>query len=56
MMQKFSVNEQNVKSEPDPFLLAKTLVVNGEGWAIVCAVGQNSYSGSIEQKLHIEDD
>jgi len=56
MVLKFVVDEQNVNSSPDPFLLAKTLVTNGEGTAIVCATGLNSYSGSIEEKLHIEDD
>lgn len=56
MLLKFTVDEKNVQSGPDPFLLAKTLVVNGEGLAIVCAVGEHTYSGSIEDKLHIEDD
>ena len=53
---KFPVDEKSYSSNPDPFLLAKTMVTNGEGEALVCAVGINSYSGKIEEKLHLEDD
>mmetsp|Transcript_34053 Transcript_34053/g.25137 ORF Transcript_34053/g.25137 Transcript_34053/m.25137 type:complete len:95 (+) Transcript_34053:629-913(+) len=36
-----SISDNNHKEHPDPFLLCDTLVVKGEGRAIVCAVGEN---------------
>lgn len=56
MMHKFTIDEINFKSNPDPFLLAKTLVENGEGVALVCAVGVSTFAGKVEEKLHIEDE
>ena len=53
---KFAVDADNFESGPSPFLLAKTLIVGGEGLAMVCAVGTNTFSGKAEEKLHIEDD
>jgi len=41
---------------PNPFLLANTLVASGSGIALVCAVGTNTRSGQAEQKLNIEED
>ena len=37
-----SGNEDNHKENPDPFLLADTKVMAGEGKALVCAVGDNT--------------
>lgn len=54
--EKSIVNEQNYSYNPCPFLLGKTLVVSGQGTAIVCAVGTNSRSGLAEEKLNIEED
>lgn len=53
---KFAVDADNFESGPSPFLLAKTLIVGGEGSAMVCAVGTNTFSGKAEEKLHIEDE
>jgi len=36
--------------------LAKTLVVSGQGTALVCAVGTKTRSGMAEEKLCIEDE
>jgi P-type E1-E2 ATPase len=36
--------------------LAKTLVVSGQGTALICAVGVNTRSGMAEEKLNIEDE
>lgn len=41
---------------PNPFLLAKTLVVQGQGVALVCAVGTSTRSGLAEEKLTIEEE
>jgi len=55
-MEKHSVTEENYDSNPDPFLLGKTLICNGQGSAIICCVGYNSRSGMAEEKLQTEQD
>ena len=36
---KFAVTEENFDHNPNPFLMAKTMLTKGEGKAIVAAVG-----------------
>lgn len=55
-VEKSDVNEHNFEYNPQPFLLANTLVASGSGTALVCAVGPNSRSGQAEEKLNIEDE
>lgn len=55
-MEKTHVTEENYESNPDPFLLGKTLVVQGQGTAIVCSVGVNTRAGMAEEKLNTEED
>jgi P-type E1-E2 ATPase len=55
-MEKSHVTDANYESNPDPFLLAKSLIVKGMGIAIVCAVGTNTRSGMAEEKLNTEED
>jgi P-type Ca2+ transporter type 2C len=55
-MEKSEVNEHNVRYNPNPFLLANTLLATGSGTALVCAVGVNTISGQAELKLNIEED
>lgn len=55
-MEKTAVNDNNFTSNPDPFLLGKSLIVNGMGTAIICCVGVNSRSGMAEEKLNTEED
>lgn len=55
-MEKTSVNEKTYDTNPDPFLLGKTLVAQGQGIAMVCCVGVNSRSGMAEEKLQTEED
>jgi Ca2+-transporting ATPase len=55
-MEKNHVTEANYESNPDCFLLGKTLIVNGMGTAIICAVGTNTRSGMAEEKLNTEED
>ena len=55
-MEKSDVNEHNVIYNPNPFLLANTLIASGSGTALVCAVGVSTRSGQAEQKLNIEED
>lgn len=50
------MTEENFDSNPNPFLLGKTLIVSGTGKAIICAVGAHSRSGMAEEKLNIEDE
>lgn len=55
-LEKQPVSDANYEQNPDPFLLGKTLVVNGAGIGIICAVGVNSRSGMAEEKLNTEED
>ena len=55
-VEKQAVNESNFHYNPNPFLLGNTLVEQGSGLAIVCAVGVNTRSGMAEEKLNIEED
>jgi magnesium-transporting ATPase (P-type) len=47
-MEKSDVNEHNVIYNPNPFLLANTLISSGSGTALVCAVGVHTRSGQAE--------
>lgn len=55
-VEKSHVTESTYIHNPNPFLLAKTLVVQGQGLALVCAVGTNTRSGMAEEKLNIEEE
>ena len=55
-LEKFPLSEANFEHNPTPFLLAKTLIVTGQGLALVCAVGTNTRSGMAEEKLNIEEE
>jgi calcium-translocating P-type ATPase len=55
-VEKHIVNEANYCHNPQPFLIGKTLVVSGQGTALVCAVGVNTRSGMAEEKLNIEEE
>ena len=55
-MEKSAVTESNYEYNPDPFLLGKTLVAQGQGTAMVCCVGANSRSGQAEEKLQTEEE
>lgn len=55
-IEKSAVTAKNVDHNTNPFMLAKTLVVNGQGLALVCAVGSNTISGMSEELLNIEDE
>lgn len=53
-IEKNSLSVNNIKHQPDPFLLAKTLIMKGEGLALVVAVGPNTLCGRIVKKLNID--
>lgn len=55
-MDKSHVTDENYESNPDPFLLGKSLVTSGMGTAMVLCVGVNSRSGMAEEKLQTEED
>ena len=55
-IEKQAVYEENFIHNPNPFLLGNTLVEQGSGLALVCAVGVNTRSGMAEEKLSIEED
>ena len=40
IVQKSVSKGENHRENPDPFLLARTLVMTGSGKAVVCAVGK----------------
>jgi len=40
-----SKGEEHHRENPDPFLLARTLVLTGSGKAVVCAVGKHTRYG-----------
>lgn len=48
--------ENNHKENPDPFLLAKSLVMTGKGRAVVCAVGKNTQIFEIEGEEDLVDE
>jgi len=50
-VEKQSVTAQNYEHNPIPFLLGNTLVVSGQGLALICAVGVNTVSGMAEENL-----
>lgn len=53
---KTPVTIDNYDHNPNPFLIGKTLIVQGQGLAVVCAVGVNTRSGMAEEKLNIEEE
>lgn len=53
---KQNCNHENYKSNPNPFLLQSTVIENGEGKAIVCAVGEKTQAGKAARTLDIQDD
>ena len=55
-IEKNHVTADNYDSNPNPFLIGKTLIVSGQGTALVCAVGRHTRSGMAEEKLGIEQD
>ena len=55
-VEKAPVTEGTFVHNPNPFLLGNTLIVSGQGLAIVCAVGVNTRSGMAESKLNIEEE
>lgn len=55
-MDKTPLNEKTLNENPDCYLLAKTLLIQGQGTALVLAVGSNSRSGQAEEKLNIEEE
>lgn len=55
-VEKAPVTESSYEHNPDPFLLAKTLIESGQGIAMVCAVGSHTRSGMAEEKLSIEEE
>ncbi len=55
-VEKHHVTEANYNSNPEPYLIGKTLVSTGQGVGLVCCVGTNSRSGMAEEKLQTEED
>lgn len=53
---KEALTPENYQHNPAPFLLQSTTVVEGEGRAIVLAVGEYTQSGKAERTLNIQDD
>lgn len=47
---------EDKKHTPDPFLLGDSMVVLGKGTAIVCAVGEMTQTGEVEEKLFEDDE
>ena len=54
--EKQAVDEKSYHLNPNPFLLAKTLVEVGQGKALVCAVGTHARSSMAEEKISIKED
>jgi len=45
-----STKENNHTDNPDPFILAESLVMTGSGRAVVCAVGHSKYLFEIKEE------
>lgn len=48
---KTVATSDNIFQKPDPFLLSGTLIATGSGKAVVCAVGEKSRRGILEEML-----
>jgi Ca2+ transporting ATPase len=55
-LEKQPVTAENYHHIPDPFLIGKSLIVQGQGLALVCCVGIHTRSGMAEEKLNIEEE
>lgn len=55
-VEKHHITESNYEHNPNPFLIAQSLIVSGQGVAIVCAVGANTRAGMAVEKLNIEEE
>jgi Ca2+ transporting ATPase len=54
---KSAIDESSIDANPDCFILSQSLVVQGEGKAIVCAVGDASRRASVAgERIGISDD
>ena len=53
-MHKSALTEDNLNHGADPFIFSQTLITQGQGLAVVCAVGTKTRSGRAEEKLSIE--
>ena len=51
-----NTSSTNSGKVPNPFLLADSMVVMGKGIAVVCAVGINTRTGEVEEKLFEDDE
>lgn len=49
------MNGEKGKHIPNPFLLGDSMVVLGKGTAVVCAVGINTRTGEVAEKLFDDD-
>jgi Ca2+ transporting ATPase len=54
-VKKIPLNGEKSKVIPNPFLLADSMVVLGKATAVVCAVGINTRTGEVEEKLFEND-
>ena len=55
-MTKETLTNENYRFNPCPFLLQGSLVENGQGKAVVLAVGDNTNQGKAGLSMNIEDD
>ena len=51
-----SKGEEHHRSNPDPFLLSRSLVLTGTGRAVVCAVGKNTRHSLTFPKEELRED
>lgn len=50
-----SPDGDNHRENPDPFILAKSLVMTGSGRAVICCVGENTRAHEKDDEGSIED-
>lgn len=55
-LHKTHVTEENYESNPNYCLLQSTMILNGEGTALVLAVGKETRAGRAESTLDIENE
>lgn len=55
-LHKTHITEDNYNSNPNYCLLQSTMILNGEGTALVLAVGKETRAGRAESTLDIEDE
>jgi magnesium-transporting ATPase (P-type) len=54
LVSKSTLTDSNLIDNPNPFLFSNSLVMQGQGKALVCCVGDNTCIGAKKEKMGFE--